>query len=84
MLREGTAMANTKTNSSAWGKAVLYGIPTAVLYAGLYRFETQLIEISRQGHWNFIVPIAFAFAVSYFHGGFTSSFWDALGIKAKN
>ena len=77
-------MANTKTNSSAWGKAVLYGIPTAVLYVGLYTFEAQFIEISRQGHWNAIVPIAFAFAVSYFHGGFTSSFWDALGIKAKN
>ena len=77
-------MANTKTHSSAWSKAVLYGIPTAVLYAALYRYEAQFIEISRQGHWNSIVPIAFAFAVSYFHGGFTSSFWDALGIKAKN
>ena len=77
-------MANTKTNSSTWGKAVLYGIPTAVLFVGLYTFEAQFIEISRQGHWNAIVPIAFAFAVSYFHGGFTSTFWDALGIKAKN
>ena len=77
-------MANRKIKSSAWGKAVLYGVPTAALYVGLYRFETQMIEISRQGHWNFIVPVAFAFAVSYFHGGFTSSFWDALGIKAKN
>ena len=77
-------MAKTKTDSSAWRKAALYGIPTLALYAGLYGFEAQLIEISRQGHWNSIVPIAFAFAVSYFHGGFTSSFWDALGIKAKN
>ena len=77
-------MAKTKTDSSAWRKAALYGIPTLALYAGLYGFEAQLIEISRQGHWNFIVPVAFAFAVSYFHGGFTSSFWDALGIKAKS
>lgn len=76
-------MANISTKSSAWGKAVLYGIPTSALYVGLYTFEAQMIEISRQGHWNAIVPIAFAFAVSYFHGGFTSSFWDALGIKAK-
>ncbi len=76
-------MENTRTDSSAWSKVVLYGIPTAVLYVGLYGFEAQMIEISRQGHWNVIVPIAFAFAVSYFHGGFTSSFWDALGIKAK-
>lgn len=77
-------MANTKTDFSAWRKVALYGIPTVALYAGLYVFETQMIEISRQGQWNFIVPVAFAFAVSYFHGGFTSSFWDALGIKAKH
>ena len=77
-------MANTRTNSSTWSKVALYGIPTVVLYAGLYRFEAQMIEICRQGHWKFIVPIVFAIAVSYFHGGFTSSFWDALGIKAKN
>mgnify|MGYP001579548176 CR=1 FL=1 len=54
-------MANINTNSSAWGKAAFYGIPTVLLYAGLYEFETQMIEISRQGQWNFIVPIAFAF-----------------------
>ena len=77
-------MANTKTRSSALRKVAFYGIPTVALYAGLYGFEAQMIEICRQGHWNFIVPVAFAFAVSYFHGGFTSSFWDALGIKAKN
>lgn len=77
-------MANTKANSSAWRNVALYGIPTVALYAGLYSFEAQMIEISRHGQWNFIVPIAFAFAVSYFHGGFTSSFWDALGIKAKH
>lgn len=77
-------MANIRTHSSAWRKAALYGVPTLALYVGLYKFEAQLIEICLQGHWNFIVPVAFAFAVSYFHGGFTSSFWDALGIKAKN
>ena len=77
-------MANTTTHSSALRKFALYGIPTLALYAGLYGFEAQMIEICRQGHWNFIVPVAFAFAVSYFHGGFTASFWDALGIKAKN
>ncbi|OGT03638.1 MAG: hypothetical protein A2143_12535 [Gallionellales bacterium RBG_16_57_15] len=77
-------MANTKIRSSALRKVALYAIPTLALYAGLYGFEAQMIEICRQGHWNFIVPVAFAFAVSYFHGGFTSSFWDALGIKAKS
>jgi len=77
-------MANTKTDASRWSKLALYGIPAVALYAGLYRFETLMIDISRQGHWHAFVPIAFAFAVSYFHGGFTASFWDALGIKAKN
>ena len=76
-------MAKTKTDSSAWRKAALYGIPTLALYAGLYGFEAQLIEISGKGYWNFIVPVAFAFAVSYFHGGVTSSFLGALGLKTQ-
>jgi len=77
-------MSHTKTDSSVWGKLVLYGIPAVALYAGLFWFEALMIEICRQGQWNFIVPITIAFAVSYFHGGFTASFWDAVGIKAKN
>lgn len=77
-------MANTKSDSSAWGKLALYGVPAVALYVGLFEFEAAMIEVCRQGHWNFIVPITIAFAVSYFHGGFTASFWDAIGIKAKH
>ena len=29
-----------------------------------------------------LLPVATVFAVSYFHGNFTSSFWSALGIEA--
>ena len=77
-------MADANTDSSGWGKVALYVVPTAALYAALFVFERDVIEMSRQGHWYFIVPIAIAFAVSYFHGGLTASFWDALGVKAKH
>lgn len=76
-------MAGTDTGSSGWGSVALFGIPTALLYASLFLFEREMIEMSRQGRWYVVVPVATAFAISYFHGGFTASFWDSLGVKAK-
>lgn len=76
-------MANAETDSTGWGKVALFGLPTLALYAGLFLFEREVIDMSRQGHWYFAVPVAIAFTISYFHGGFTASFWDALGVKAK-
>jgi hypothetical protein len=73
----------SKTQKTAWGKVVLFGIPAIAAYALLFHFESVVIEFSRQGHWNFILPVTVAFVISYFHGGFTASFWDALGVKAK-
>ncbi len=36
-----------------------------------------------QGNWlHVFIPILIAFAVSYVHGAFTSSFWDSIGFKA--
>jgi hypothetical protein len=76
-------MSNPQSAFSKWGKVALYGVPAALLYAALFWFEKPIIEASRQGRWNFVLPIAIAFVMSYFHGGFTASFWDALGVKAK-
>lgn len=63
-------------------RLVLFGTVTALLYAALFQFEGALIGFTQHGHWSFAIPIAAAFAVSYFHGGFTSTFWDVLGIQA--
>jgi hypothetical protein len=55
----------------------------ALLYGMLFYFEKDVIRLCKQGGWSFLFPIGVAFAVSYFHGSFTSMFWDALGVKAK-
>jgi hypothetical protein len=65
------------------GKAVGLGIASLVLYALLFGNEQMVIELTRQGKWTFIVPIAIAFVFSFVHGAFTGQFWDVLGVKAK-
>ncbi|MDM8566740.1 hypothetical protein QUF74_13945 [Candidatus Halobeggiatoa sp. HSG11] len=64
-------------------KLFLWGIAVVALYVGLYFGETQLIRLTAQGHWTFIVPIAIAFLFSFVHGNFTGEFWDVLNIKPK-
>ena len=62
---------------------LVYGTISITLYFCLYLFEKQIIELSRQGEWYFIVPIAIAFLFSFVHGHFTGQFWDIIGVKAK-
>jgi hypothetical protein len=64
-------------------RVALFGAVTALLYVSLFVFEKQLMGLTKQGHWTFVVPIAIAFLISYFHGAFTGGFWDVLGVKAK-
>ncbi len=61
-----------------------FGGLTAALYFLLFYFETEIVELSSQGGWSFLLPITVAFAISYGHGNFTALFWDWLGIKAKH
>lgn len=72
-------------NTSKYLNSLLgYGSLTAVLYFLLFYFETEIVEITSTGGWSFLIPVAVAFAISYGHGNFTSTFWDWLGIKAKH
>lgn len=64
-------------------QTILWGITSIVLYLLLYLLEEPLLNLSKQGHWYFIVPIAIAFTFSLVHGNFTGHFWDILGVKAK-
>ena len=61
-----------------------FGGLTGVLYFLLFYFETEVVELTSQGGWTFLLPVAIAFAISYGHGNFTAAFWDWLGIRAKN
>lgn len=63
-------------------RLAVFGFATFLLYAALFLFEDSIVGSTREGHWAFVIPIALAFVVSYFHGAFTGGFWDALGIRA--
>ena len=66
-------------------KAVVYGAASVALYALLYLYAEETVELARRTHegekiW-FLAPIAIAFLFSWVHGAFTGYFWDALGMK---
>ncbi|MDH5408711.1 MAG: hypothetical protein OEZ33_03315 [Gammaproteobacteria bacterium] len=66
----------------------VFGVLSIALYALLYMFSTDLINISRDTHNGhktlFFVPVVVALVFSLVHGKFTSYFWDILNIKAKS
>jgi hypothetical protein len=66
-------------------KAVLYGVVSLALYALLFLFSDETVELARRTRegeklW-FVVPIVIAFVFSLVHGAFTAYFWDAIGLK---
>jgi len=66
-------------------KAVMYGAASLALYALLFFYADETVELARRTRegekiW-FLVPIVIAFVFSLAHGAFTSSFWDAIGLK---
>lgn len=70
---------------SGLAKAVLYGAASLALYALLFLYADETVELARltrEGEkiW-FLVPIVIAFLFSLVHGAFTGAFWDAIGLK---
>lgn len=65
-------------------RTLLLGSLSAGLYLLLYLFAEPILEGSRQGRWNFLIPVAIAFLFSLVHGAFTGYFWDLLGFKARS
>lgn len=70
-------------HQSGNSQILIYGVMSIALYFLLYQFADVILELSKQGHWYFSVPIVIAFIFSFVHGHFTGHFWDILGIKAK-
>lgn len=64
------------------------GLSSLGLYFLLYWFNgdiKDLAQVTNAGDKSlFFVPILVALVFSFIHGAFTSQFWDALGVKAKN
>ncbi|QFY89254.1 hypothetical protein D5125_07035 [Magnetovirga frankeli] len=64
-------------------KTLIYALLSGGLYYLMYHFEDSILELSRQGRWNFILPLTIAFVFSIVHGNFTGQFWELFGIRAK-
>lgn len=64
-------------------KTLAYGITSITLYVLLYIFEQDILTLSKEGKWNFYVPMLIAFIFSIIHGNFTGQFWDLFGVKPK-
>ena len=65
-------------------RLLLYGGLSLSLYALIYLYEQEIMHWSTKGGWYFIIPVMLAFLFSFFHGGLTRYFWQALGVRARN
>jgi hypothetical protein len=72
-----------KSTKKPVGKMVLFGICTAIIYTTLLSSQSLVTAYFTRGALYALLPIAGAFALSYFHGHFTGYFWTVLGIEAK-
>lgn len=66
-----------------WIRFVALGTTVGLIYGTLFIYEADVVRLCAQGGWAFVFPVGMAFAVSVFHGAFTSMFWDLLGVKPK-
>jgi hypothetical protein len=74
--------AGTAVNKTA--KLLTYGTVVAMLYALLYFYDREVVELCGRGGWWFAFPVTVAFVFSIFHGNFTGLFWDVLGVRPKS
>ena len=61
---------------------LLFGARTSALDASVFAYQDVVMTYFSKGGLYAVLPVATVFAVSYFHGNFTSAFWSALGIEA--
>jgi hypothetical protein len=73
----------SRTKKKPIGKMVLFGICTTIIYAALLSYQGLITAYFTRGALYAALPIAGAFALSYFHGHFTGYFWTVLGIEAR-
>ncbi|HNA29302.1 MAG TPA: hypothetical protein PLL19_07595 [Thiobacillaceae bacterium] len=64
---------------------LLYGTASIVLYILLLQNSDLFVEWAQKTKEQkslFLIPVAVAFVFSYFHGAFTSHFWESMGLRA--
>ena len=79
---KGVSAMATITSKRHVKHCLLFGSLTAGLYASVFAYQDLVMTWFSKGGVYALLPVATVFAVSYFHGNFTSAFWSALGIEA--
>jgi len=77
------AKESASKKSKALGKAALFGVASAGMYAAVFANADTVMKYFTRGSWYAALPIATVFAFSFVHGAFASHLWSALGIEAK-
>lgn len=80
-LKGATSMA-TATKKRHLHNTLVFGGLTTALYAAVFMNQDVIMTYFSKGGIYAALPVSLVFAVSYFHGNFTSSFWSALGIES--
>jgi hypothetical protein len=80
--KKGAIAMSTTTKKRHVKSTILFGALTTGLYAAVFANQDAVMTYFTKGGLFAMLPVATVFAVSYFHGNFTSSFWSALGIEA--
>ena len=75
----------SSSKSASLAKAIAYGTASIALYALLFAYADETVELARRTREGetilFLVPIAVALVFSAVHGGFTGHFWAAIGLR---
>jgi hypothetical protein len=79
---KGVFAMSTTSRSRHIKNCFLFGALTTGLYASVFANQDVVMTHFTKGGLFALLPVATVFAVSYFHGNFTSAFWSALGIEA--
>lgn len=80
--KKGAFAMTTISKKRHLNHCLLFGALTSGLYASVFAYQDLVMTYFSKGGLYAALPVATVFAVSYFHGNFTSSFWSALGIEA--
>ena len=76
------ASSQGSSKKKPYAAAIIMGIASLALYAGLLTQQGVINEYFTKGGVYAFLPIAAAFLFSLVHGNFTGNFWTVLGVEA--
>lgn len=79
--QQGVQRMSTARRKRHLHNCLVFGGLTTALYAAVFTNQDVVMTYFSKGGVFALLPVSVVFAVSYFHGNFTSSFWSALGIE---